>query len=170
MGDCRKTMKIASPLTLKHFAQAIKVGVAGIVALFLARLFRLPQAYWAGISAFVVMGVDVNQTIAASRDRLIGTAVGACLGAFFFMLWGSQLWAFGIAVTVTVLFCAAAGLDRSYRLACVTVAIVMLIKSAASPWKTALSRFLEVALGIVVALAVAALPPKASPQTSAPSK
>jgi uncharacterized membrane protein YgaE (UPF0421/DUF939 family) len=156
-------LKIASPWSLNRFAQAIKVGIAGIVALFLARWFRLPQAYWAGISAFVVMGADISQTMAASRDRLMGTAVGACLGALFVMLWGNQLWAFGIAVTVTVLFCAAVGLERSYRLACVTVAIVMLIKSAGSPWEIALHRFLEVALGIVVALAIAALPPKVPP-------
>ena len=79
------------------------------------------------------------------------------------MLWGNQLWAFGVAATITVLCCAVLRLDRSYRLACVTVAIVMLIKSAGPPWKIALHRFLEVALGIVVALAISALPPKAPP-------
>jgi hypothetical protein len=35
----------------------------------------------------------------------------------------------------------------------------MLIHSPESPWKIGLDRFLEVALGIVVALLIAALPP-----------
>jgi uncharacterized membrane protein YgaE (UPF0421/DUF939 family) len=42
----------------------------------------------------------------------------------------------------------------------VTVAIVMLIKNVDPPWQVAVYRFLEVGLGIVVALVVAALPPK----------
>ena len=154
-------MKTASTLSLTRFAQAMKVGIAGIAALYLALLLKLPQAYWAAISAFVVMGTDISKTMTASRDRLIGTAIGACLGAVFVLLWGSQLWIFGIAVTATVLFCAVLGLDSSYRLACVTLAIVMLIKGAGSPWAIALHRSLEVALGIVVALVVSALPPKA---------
>ncbi len=155
-------MKTTSTLTIARLAQAVKTGIAGIAALYLAHLLRLPQVYWAAISAFVVMGTDISTTAASSRDRLIGTAVGACLGALFVALWGGQLWAFGIAATITVLFCALLGLDRSYRLACVTVAIVMLIKSAGSPWAIALHRFLEVALGILVALVISAIPPSAT--------
>jgi uncharacterized membrane protein YgaE (UPF0421/DUF939 family) len=45
-------------------------------------------------------------------------------------------------------------------MACVTVAIVMLIKTPVSAWKASTHRFLEVALGIVVALVISALPPK----------
>ena len=156
-------MKFASRLTLSRFAQAIKVGVAGIVALSLAQLLRLPQAYWAAISAFVVMAPDVSKTVRASRDRLFGTAIGAILGAVFMLLWGNHLLCFGLTATAAVLLCAALGLDQSYRLACVTVAIIMLVKSADSPWMIALHRFIEVTLGILVALAISALPPQPPP-------
>jgi uncharacterized membrane protein YgaE (UPF0421/DUF939 family) len=140
--------------------QAIKVGLAGVAALYVAELLRLPQSYWAAISAFVVVGTDVGTTVQASRDRLIGTALGAVGGAVFVLLLGSHLWAFGLAAVVIVLLCASLGLDQSYRLACVTMAIVMLTHSSGSPWEISLYRFLEVALGIVVALVISALPPK----------
>ncbi len=159
-------MNNESRVTLIRFAQAVWVGIAEIIALSLAQLPQLIQSYWAAISAFVVMGADISQTLAASRDRLTGTAVGACLGALFVMLWGNQLWAFGIAVTVTVLFCAAVGLDRSYRLGCVTVAIVMVIRSPDSPWVIALHHFLEVGLEIVVALAISVLSPNPLPASA----
>jgi uncharacterized membrane protein YccC len=67
------------------------------------------------------------------------------------------MWAFGAAATVTVWICASLGLRDTYRLAGVTVAIVMLISRAGSPWAVALHRFLEVALGVFVALLITLL-------------
>lgn len=153
-------MEIAKKTVGRHIVHAVKIGTAGVVSVFVARLLKLPQGYWAAFSAFVVMGTDVGETMAASRNRLIGTAIGAVLGAVFVALLGVQLVWFGIAVGATVLICESAGLGQSYRLACVTVAIVMLINTAGSPWKIAVYRFAEVALGIVVALLISALPPK----------
>jgi uncharacterized membrane protein YccC len=145
-------------LTLEHLIHAVRIGVAGVLSIYAARLFRLPQGYWAAISAFVVMGTDVGTTVKASRDRLIGTAIGAITGAVFVVCGGSHLLWFGLAVTVTALLCETLGLGQNYRLACVTVAIIMLIDTSASPWPKAIHRFLEVALGIVVALIVLAVP------------
>lgn len=144
----------------QHVIHAVKIGIAGVVSILVARMLKLPQGYWAAFSAFVVMGTDVGTTFAASRDRLIGTAIGAVLGAVFVALLGVHLVWFGVAVALTVLICESAGLGQSYRLACVTVAIVMLINTAGSPWKSAAYRFVEVALGIVIALLISALPPK----------
>jgi hypothetical protein len=93
------------------------------------------------------------------RESFRGTAIGAFTGAVFAYFGGSHLLWFGVAATLTVLLCEVLGLGQSYRLACVTVAIVMLIDRTASPWNTALNRFLEVALGIVIALVLSAVPP-----------
>jgi uncharacterized membrane protein YccC len=153
-------MGIAKQVVVKRLVQAVKIGIAGVVSILAAKLLLLPQGYWAAISAFVVMGSDVGTTIAASRDRLIGTAIGAVLGAVFVVSLGAHLVWFGIAVAATVLICEVIGLGQNYRLACVTVAIVMLINTGSSPWGAAAYRFAEVALGILVALAITALPPK----------
>ena len=139
--------------------QAFKAALAGIISLYAAQIIKLPQAYWAPISAFIVLHSDVKSTFRASLNRLAGTAIGALVGATFVYCFGSNLLWMGLAVLVTVLTCAALNMAESYRLGCVTVAIVMLIKSADSPWATAMHRFLEVALGIAVALAISTVFP-----------
>jgi uncharacterized membrane protein YccC len=160
LGDWTTFMDLAKAISRQHIIQAVKIGVAGVVSILAAELLRLPQGYWAAISAFVVMGSDVGTTIPASRDRLIGTGIGAVLGAVFASFWGVHLVPFGIAVVATALLCESLGFGQNYRMACVTVAIVMLIKTPVSAWKASTHRFLEVALGIVVALVISALPPK----------
>ncbi|MGA9041439.1 MAG: aromatic acid exporter family protein [Terriglobales bacterium] len=139
------------------FQQAIATGIAGVVSLYAASFLRLPQGYWAAISSFIVLQSNVAATLGAARGRLIGTAIGAVIGAMFVRYVGTNpLW-LGLAVTLTVLLCHGLGLEDSYRLACVTVTIIMLISSTHSAWVTAGYRFLEVSLGIVVAVVIAAI-------------
>jgi uncharacterized membrane protein YgaE (UPF0421/DUF939 family) len=139
---------------------ALKMGIAGVASIFIANLLKLPQGYWAAFSAFVVLGSDMRTTLKASADRLLGTAIGALLGGIFAYFWGDHLLLFGLAIALTVLICEVLRLGPSYRLACVTVALVMLINKSGSPWAMAVYRFLEVALGIVIGVIISALPPK----------
>ena len=100
---------------------------------------------------------DVSRTKKASGFRLVGTAIGVCVGAAFAALFGQSLWAFGAAVALTVLLCALLGFAEAARLAGVAVAIVMLVGRPGNPWVTALHRFLEVSFGIVIAVLVSTL-------------
>ena len=149
---------------------ALKMGIAGVVSIFIANLLKLPQGYWAAFSAFVVLGSDMRTTLKASADRLLGTAIGAFLGGVFAYFWGGHLLLFGLAIVLTVLICEVLGLGQSYRLACVTVALVMLISNSGSPWSIALHRFLEVSLGIVVGVIISAVPPKPTKAVQETSK
>jgi len=140
--------------------------MAGAGALYIADLVNLPQAYWAAISALVVMGADVGETFKASRDRLSGTAIGAVTGGIFAFFGRRHLLWFALAVCATALLCEALKLKQSLRLAGVTVAVIMLTGDSPSPVPTMIHRFLEVSLGIVVALVISALPPRASEPSS----
>jgi len=62
-----------------------------------------------------------------------------------------------VAVGLVVVICALLRLMESYRIAAVTVAVVMLTGQSVSPWTTATFRFLEVTFGILVALLISAL-------------
>lgn len=139
---------------LKH---AAKTGLAAVLSLYLARFLHLPESYWAAISAIIVMYSDVSRTRKASGFRLVGTAIGVSVGGAFAALFGQNVWAFGAAVTLTVLICAMMGFAEAARLAGVAVAIVMLVGHPGSPWTTALHRFLEVSFGIVIAVLVSTL-------------
>jgi uncharacterized membrane protein YccC len=134
--------------------QAVKTAVAGLISLYLTQLLRLPEGYWAPISALIVMQSNVGATLTASRTRLAGTAVGAIIGGLFTAIFGSNALGFALAVVVAFVLCDLLRLTDSQRLATVTVAIIMLIAHTTSAWVVAMHRFTEVALGIMVALLV----------------
>jgi uncharacterized membrane protein YgaE (UPF0421/DUF939 family) len=143
--------------TIERLKQAAKTGLAAVMALYLAKFLGLPESYWAAISAIIVMYSDVSKTLRASGHRLVGTAIGVSIGGVFAALFGQQIWAFGIAVSLTVLVCALLGFEEASRLAGVAVAIVMLVGHPARPWIAPLHRFLEVSFGILIAVVVSGL-------------
>jgi uncharacterized membrane protein YgaE (UPF0421/DUF939 family) len=143
--------------TIAHIIHAVKTGLAAVLAMYLARFLGLPESYWAAISAIIVMYSDLSRTLRASGYRFLGTAIGVTIGAGFAEFFGTRLWAFGMAVAITLLVCGFLGLADAARLAGVAVAIVMLISHPGRPWTAALHRFLEVSLGIVIAVLFSAL-------------
>jgi hypothetical protein len=144
----------SSAVAAENGKQAIKTAIAGVAAMYITRLFQLPEGYWAAISALIVMQSNVGATLDASRTRLAGTAVGAVVGGVFVALWGANILGFGLAVTIAFFICTELRLAESQRLATVTVAIIMLIRGASAAWVIALHRFAEVALGILIALVI----------------
>jgi uncharacterized membrane protein YccC len=147
-------MTFSRAATAENARQAIKTAVAGLASMYVARLFHLPEGYWAAISALIVMQSNVGATLSASRTRLAGTAVGAVVGGAFVALWGDSIPGFALAVAVAFFLCFVLRLPDSQRLATVTVAIIMLIGRPVSPWTVALHRFIEVSLGILIALVI----------------
>ncbi len=148
----------SSPFFTREYSErlklAAKTGLAAIASLYFARLLGMPESYWAAISAIIVMYSEVGKTVSASWHRLVGTAIGVSIGGAFAAVFGPRVWAFGVAVTLTMLVCALIGFAEAGRLAGVAVAIVMLASRSGTPWIIALHRFLEVSFGIVTAVVV----------------
>jgi uncharacterized membrane protein YgaE (UPF0421/DUF939 family) len=138
-----------------NFRLAIKTALAGCLAMYLASLLRMPQPYWASITAMIVMQANLGAAVKQSWIRFAATAVGAAVSIPFVAYFDQNLLMFGVAVFVTVLLCTVLHLDDGLRLAAVTVAIVLLVPHTGHPWVPALNRFLEVSFGILVALLVA---------------
>jgi len=136
---------------------AFKTGVAAVLCLWLGDLLGLTHTYWAAISAIVVMGSDSAVSLVACRDRLIGTAIGAVLGWATFHVWHGHYLVYGLAVMLCLLACSTLKFEKAGRLAGVAATIIVLVEVNGGPAKAALARFLEVSLGIVVALAVTLL-------------
>lgn len=133
---------------------AFKSALAAVLCLWLGQLLHLSHSYWAAISAIVVMGSDNAVTLTSSRDRLIGTAIGALVGWGTFYVWHGHYVMYGLAVLLCLLACSLLEYEKAGRLAAVAVTIIVLIQYADGPGEAAIARFLEVSLGIVVALAV----------------
>ena len=140
---------------------SLRTALAAIVSLVVARLFGLSEAYWAPITTLVITQSSLRETSSLSRHRLIGTALGALVGAIAAIQIGSNLLAFGAGVVVLGLLCALVGSDRdAYRFGGVTLAIVLLVPRTNSPWHVASHRFAEVSIGIGIALLLTVLWPE----------
>jgi len=135
---------------------AAKTALAAALCWWLALRFGLHDGYWGSISAIIVLQSNVGSTISASRDRILGTLIGAVLG-FSFSLFGTLPWNYILAVVAAVVVCGLLGLRSSSRLAGVTITIVMLVQKTGPRWSLALDRVGQVVLGILVALAVTTL-------------
>ena len=136
-------------------ANAARTAVATIASYLVARLFRLPEAYWAPISTLIALQSGLGAALPISAQYFAGTAIGAVVGAVTAAYFGGSVWAFGIAVFLIGLICAVLRVERSaYRYASVTLVIVMLITRSARVWLIAIHRFFEVSLGLVIGLLV----------------
>ena len=59
---------------------SFRMTVAGLLAYVLAKLFTLPQGYWAVFSAIIIMQASVGGSVKSTIDRVIGTIGGAVAG------------------------------------------------------------------------------------------
>jgi uncharacterized membrane protein YccC len=138
-----------------------RTAVAAIASVVVARLFRLPEAYWAPITTIVITQSSLGAALKVSWQRFVGTALGAALGAIVASYFGPHVLVFGASVFLLGLFCPLALADRSaYRFGGITLAIVLLIPRAGSAWETAFHRFAEVSIGIGVALVLTLIWPE----------
>jgi uncharacterized membrane protein YgaE (UPF0421/DUF939 family) len=145
-----------NPVSVSHAARTAAIAV---VSFLVAKLFRLPEAYWAAITTLVVLQSPVTAA-SISAQYFAGTAIGAAVGAWAGTYFPSNVLVFGVCVFLIGIFLAPLRLERSaYRYAIITLAIVMLIPMR-SGWIQALHRFLEVSVGIAVGLAISTMWPE----------
>jgi uncharacterized membrane protein YgaE (UPF0421/DUF939 family) len=138
-----------------------RTALAAVVSLLAARVFRLPEAYWAPITTVVITQSSLGAALSVSQQRFIGTALGAAAGALVATYFGSSVLTFALCVFILGPLCVLARSDRSaYRFAGVTVAIVLLVPRTGPAWKAASHRFAEVFIGIAVALMLSAVWPE----------
>jgi len=152
---------------LPSITHAIRTATAATVSVIIARLAQMPEAYWAAIATLVVMQSTLGATLALSIKRIVATAVGASIGALEANFFGANLAAFAVAIVLIGLLSIPFRLERTaFRYASVTLAIIVLIPRFAAAWIIALHRFLEVSVGIIVALVVVALWPEHQPSAA----
>ncbi|MDX6559490.1 MAG: hypothetical protein QOF72_2539 [Blastocatellia bacterium] len=152
---------------LPSIAHATRTAVAATLSVLIARLVQMPEAYWAAIATLVVMQSTLGATLTLSLERIVATAVGASVGAIEANFFGANLIMFAIAIVLIGLLSIAFRLEKTaYRYASITLAIIVLIPRSAPAWTIALHRFLEVSVGIIVALAVVAVWPEQQPSAA----
>jgi len=155
------------PENLPSVIHSIRTAIAAAISLAVARLFGFPEAYWSAIATLVVMQSTLGATLLISVERIAATALGALAGALAATYFPGNLFVFAGAVFVLGLLCAAFRMEKTaYRYASITLAIIVLIPRSNPAWIIALHRFLEVSVGILVALALVAVWPEHQPESA----
>ncbi len=135
---------------------AAKTAFAAALCWWLALRFGLHDGYWGSISAIIVMQSNVGATVTASRDRLLGTFIGALFG-FAFSLFGAPPWNYILAVFLAIVVSGLLGCAtvRAWPASPSPSSCWFPVRLRAGAWRSIASG--EVLLGIVVALAVTTL-------------
>jgi uncharacterized membrane protein YccC len=139
---------------------SVRTAVAAVVSVLTARLFCLPEAYWAALTTVVITQSSWGATLAVSRQRFLGTLLGAILGAIMANYFGARLMGFVASVLLLGLLSPIFHADRSaYRFGGIPLATVLLIPQTGPAGQIAFHRFAEVSIGIGVALLLTVLWP-----------
>src|SRR3989475_266873 len=145
---------------------SVRTAIACVASLLVARLFRLPEAYWAPITTMVITQSSLGAAFAVSWQRFVGTFLGAAVGAVV----GGDFWAraplFGARpFLLAMLLVLTQSGSTAYRFGGVALAIVLLVPRTGPAWRIALHRFIEVSVGIGVALILSVLWPEREADT-----
>jgi uncharacterized membrane protein YccC len=95
---------------LEHCAPTAVTAVASLLA---ARLFGLPEAYWALVTTLVITQSSVGTTLAVSWQRFIGTVLGGIVGVMLASDAVPNAFVFGLSVFLLGLLCAVLQTDRA---------------------------------------------------------
>jgi uncharacterized membrane protein YccC len=142
---------------------SVRTAIATSVSLVTARFSELPEPYWAAVTTIVVMQSNLGASWDISKRRIIGTAIGAAAGGLIASCFHTNAGILAAAILALGILCGTLRLDPSaYRFAGLTLVIVTLIHRVNTPpFLIAFHRFAEVCIGILVALAFAAVWPAA---------
>ena len=136
---------------------SLRAAVAAGLSVAIAQRFQLQFPIYAMISAVVVTDLTASETWKLGGPRLVGSVVGAILGALTCAFLRPNAWEAGVAIFAAMFLSHLLRLRNSARVAGYVCGIVLLAFGD-HPWEYALHRTIETALGIVMAMLVSLVP------------
>jgi len=154
----RGTLRARRP----QFRFAVRVTVAGLLALLLTRTLNLPlHGLWVVLTAVVVSQMSVGGSLRATIEYLIGTLGGAVYaGAIGLAVPQPTALTQALVLALTLAPLAfVAGMNPNFRVAPFSAVLVLLLSGqlGETPVESAYTRVAEVALGGLIAVAVSML-------------
>ena len=146
-----------TPSLMQRLVYPVRVTIAALLALLAAHVLGFREVYWAAVSAIIVVQSDFGASLLTSWHRLVGTALGAAIGAALAECAGRSVPVYGLGVLCVGVLSAALRLDQpANRFGAVAFTIVFLLVGTDSAWAVAFHRFVEVSTGIVAGLILSA--------------
>lgn len=145
------------PRLPSHFQVAIRSAVAASLSLAIAQYFKLEYPIFAAIAAVIATDLTPTSSRQLGIVRLIATAVGATCGLVLSFVLPAGPLAVGCSIFIAMLVCQLFGAPDSAKVAGFLSAIVIFAVEG-DPWRYALFRFVETALGVGVAWLISYVP------------
>lgn len=144
---------VAAPFDWRH---GLRLAVAVVVSFSVSALLRLPESFWAVMSALIVVRPTAGATLGAGWDRVRGTMIGTVvgLGGVWLHHVGIGSSASTLAIIAVVAF--ASAVVPAMRSAPISALIVLTSGgiSGHSALDVAWLRALEISIGVAIGLSV----------------
>jgi uncharacterized membrane protein YgaE (UPF0421/DUF939 family) len=145
------------PALITGLQLSLRAGVAAGLALAIARFLDLQYPIYALIAAVLVMDLSPSKTRKFAAQRLMGTLIGATVGAALSHVLPSGPLAVAVSIALAMLLSSLVHLQDGAKLAGYTCGLVVFAYGA-HPWSYAVYRVAETLLGIGTALLVSFVP------------
>jgi uncharacterized membrane protein YgaE (UPF0421/DUF939 family) len=139
------------------FQLSVRAALSAAFAVALAQWLRLDHPLYALIAAVIVTEITPAQTRSLGRRRLLGTVVGALVGAVLSFVLPPGPWSIGASILLAMFASHMLGLGEAAKVSGYVCAIIVL-EHRNEPWSYALARLIETLLGIGVAWCVSLVP------------
>ncbi|QSX78682.1 FUSC family protein [Agrilutibacter solisilvae] len=141
---------------LPHLQLPLRAALAAALAVALAQWLRLEHPMYALVGAVIVTDLVPAQTRQLGVWRMVGTVLGATLGALLSYFPHGPV-AIGIGIAAAMFLCHVLKLRGAAKVSGYVCGIILL-EHAVEPWTYAYFRLLETALGIAMAILVSLVP------------
>jgi uncharacterized membrane protein YgaE (UPF0421/DUF939 family) len=148
---------MAYPTLIAALRPSVRAGLAAGLAVAIARFLRLPFPLYALVAVVIVTDLSAARTRELALRRLVGTVLGATLGAVIHPWLPPAAWSIGLGVLAAMFFSYLLRLHEAAKVAGYVCGIVML-EHGDHPWSYALYRLAETVLGIGLAILVSLVP------------
>lgn len=147
-------------LKSKYLWQTVRILVACAISYGGSKLIGLQEGYWALVTAVVVTQPALGSTLSAGRDRVVGTLIGALVGLGVLASAELGISPFAMFWIALIPLSILTVVKPNLRLCCITLVIVVLVPSTGTPFVRPLERVLEILIGTLASIVVAAAFPR----------
>lgn len=146
---------------MKLGARILKTGIAVALALFIAKLLKIPSPTFSGIAAVFAIQPSIYRTYQSIIEQIQGNVIGAIMAFIFVMTLGNDPFVIGITVIIVIAIHLHLKIEGTIGLSSVTV-IAIMESTSADFISFGLDRFLAVMIGVFSSFFVNLLfiPPK----------
>lgn len=141
---------------------ALAASISFLLGIGFNQLYHRPDilasGLWSALTSVVVIQARLEVTNKAALDRFLGVFVGCVAGTFFMYHMGSGVVSLAISVFGTIVLCSLLDIKDSFRVASMSTAMIIImggLRGDLDPWVFGFFRFIESAIGILVAVIIA---------------